>query len=367
MKERKKRLIDLEIIRAFSFMLIIVQHTIGGYSLDPKAPLNNAVILRFIFTIAKPAVPIFIFISAVSLFYTYKDGINIKEFYKKRLFTIILPYIICCFIYIILFHKKVDNLFVGLINGNISYHLWYIGTIIQIYLTFPIALFLLKKLAKASRKFNLIFISIFSVISFLLIHNKPLVNIFVGTIFTHEYNPSIREFMSVSPIYWYIYFIIGFYFISSYDKFLVFILKYKNVLLIVFTIFLIPSYLMLMEERINFYLNDYLKTGIIICFNTLSIFFWYYVSMSIAKLKNKLVDVLKFISHYSFSGYLYHVLIINYIAKFLYANYVLTNNYIFPSVFIYISTIVIASIVCHLLSYIPYSKYIFGITRFKKK
>ena len=77
----KKRLIELEIIRAISFIFVIVQHTIGGYSLDPKEPLNNAVILRFIYTICKPAVPMFIFISAVSLFYTYKDEIKIKEFY----------------------------------------------------------------------------------------------------------------------------------------------------------------------------------------------------------------------------------------------------------------------------------------------
>lgn len=360
----KKRLVELEIIRAFSLILIIVQHTIGGYSMDAKAPFNNAVILRFIYTISKPAVPMFIFISAVSLFYTYKKVINIKEFYKKRLFNIILPYIICSFIYIIVFNKKVDNLLIGLINGNIEYHLWYIGTIIRIYLIFPVVLFFLNKLTKATKGSNLTFISIFSIVNYLLIKNKDLIDSFISTIFTHKSIFYIKEFMSISPIYLSIYFVIGFYFILFYAKVLGYILKYKNIIIVLFIILLIPSYLILMEDRINFYLNDYLKTAIRLCFNIFSIFFWYYISLYIIRTKIKLVDILRFISHYSFSGYLFHVLIINYIASILYRYYTLTDNYIFPSVFFCISAIIIVPIVCHIFSFIPYSKYIFGVTRY---
>ncbi|MBC8060646.1 MAG: acyltransferase [Clostridiaceae bacterium] len=361
----KKRLVELELIRAFAFMFIIVQHSIGGYSLDLKEPFSNAVILRFIYTISKPAVPMFIFISAVSLYYTYKDCINIKEFYKKRLFNIVLPYIICSFIYLLVFNRKVDNLFISLLNGNIMFHLWYVGASVRIYLAFPIILFLLNKLSKATRKINLIFISTFTIVSYILIENKDLINTSISSMVTGKSIFSLKEFMSISPIYLYFYFIAGFYFILFYDKTLEYIIKYKNLIIVLFSLLLIPSYLIIMEDRINFYFNDYSKTAIRICFNIISIFFWYYISMSIIKTKNKLVDILQFISHYSFSGYLYHVLIVNYIAGVLYSYYTLTDNYIFPSVLFCILTIIIAPIVCHLLSFIPYSKYIFGTSRYK--
>lgn len=361
----KKRIVELEIIRAIAFMFVVIEHTIGGYSIDVKAPFSNAVILRFIYTIAKPAVPIFIFISAVSLFYTYKDSINIKEFYKKRLLNLVLPYIICSFLYIIVFHKKVDNLFIGLINGNISYHLWYIGTIIRIYIIFPVVLFLLNKLAKATKVFNIIFISIFSVVSFILIANKDSINAFIATIFTGKSIFHIKEFMSISPIYYAIYFLIGFYFILYYDKVVVYILKYKNIIIALFLIFLIPSYLITMGNRIALYFNGSLKAIIGICFNILSIFFWYYISMYIIRLKNRSIDILQFVSHYSFTAYLYHVMIIQFIGGILYRYYKLTDNYIFPSMFLFICAIIITPIVCHMLSIIPYSKYIFGTKRYK--
>lgn len=360
----KKRIIELEIIRAFAFMLVIVQHTIGGYSLSPKAPFSNAIILRFLYTIGKPAVPMFIFISGISLFYSYRYSINIKEYYKKRLLNIVLPYVICSFMYIIIFHRGTDNLLIKLIDGDTSFHLWYMGTAIRLYLIFPAILLLLNKLSKATKKINLIFISIFSVVSFILIENKNSVCYFMSTIFAHKSIFYIKEFASISPIYLLIYFVIGFYFISFYDKAIFYILKYKNIIIVLFSIFLIPSYLITMENRINFCFNDYFKTFLKLCFNIFSIFFWYYISLYISKKINKIVYVLRFISHYSFSGYLYHVMILDYIAKFFYSYYTLTDNYIFASVVLCLSTIIIVPIVCYLFGFIPYSKYIWGTTRY---
>lgn len=361
----KERLLELDLMRAFAFMFVIVQHTIGGYSLAPHIPISNTVILRFIYTISKPAVPMFIFLSAASLFYIYKDGINIKHFYKKRILTLIIPYINCSFIYIVVLNKRVDNLFIALLNGNTEYHLWYVGTIIRIYLMFPITLFLLHKLTKASKIFNIEFIIFFGMVNYILINNKDLINLYISTIFTHRSIFYVKEFMSISPIYLSIYFIIGFYFIIFYDQFLLCILKYKNIIIILFSILIIPSYLIIMDTKISFYFNDYLKTGIRICYNIFSIFFWCYISLCITFTKNKSVDILKFISHYSFSGYLFHVLIINGIAGIFYSYYTLTNNYIFPSVVLCIFAIIVTPLTCHLVSFIPYSKYIFATNKYK--
>ena len=151
---RKERIIELELIRAIAFIFILLQHTIGGYAISPDAPFNDALILRLIYSLSKSAIPIFIFVSAVSLFYNYSEGIDIWKFYKKRIVTIFLPYACCTFIYIFIFGYKVNNIIISLIDGNTVFHLWYIGTIMRIYLFFPLVLFLLGKLKNKSMKFN---------------------------------------------------------------------------------------------------------------------------------------------------------------------------------------------------------------------
>ncbi|AGK96929.1 acyltransferase [Clostridium pasteurianum] len=357
----KKRLCGLELLRAFAFLLVLMQHSIGGYSLDPKASFNNAVPLRMIFTISKPAVPMFIFISAVLLLYNYGDGIDIKTFYKNRITTIILPYILCSFIYIILYHKKIDNLFISLLNGNTVFHLWYMGTIIRIYFIFPIVLFLLNKLKIKSNEFNNFFIIFYLIFSFILIANKDSIDLFVSRLFTKTSNFHIKEFMSISPIYLSIYFIIGYYFVTYINKAVNLLLRYKTVITILFIIFLIPNYLVIMGDRININLNNYFTTAISIAFTINSIFFWYIVSIHIIERKNRLENLLKFISHYSFGGYLLHVLILNVVADVFYWFYKLTNNYVFPSVSIFILTAIITPLICNILSFIPFSKYIFGV------
>ena len=120
---KKQRIEELELVRAIAFIFILIQHTIGGYSISPKAPFSNAVILGVIYSISKAGVPMFIFISALSLCYRYSDGINIREFYKKRIITILLPYTCCTLIYIFVLGYKVNNIFISL---YLYFYSWYV-------------------------------------------------------------------------------------------------------------------------------------------------------------------------------------------------------------------------------------------------
>ncbi len=368
---------ELEIIRAFAFMMIVVQHTIGGYSIDPKIPFNHALILRFIFTISKSAVPMFVFISGVSLYYTYRESINLVDFYKKRTTTVILPYIICTFIYIKKYNIKVHSIIISLINGDTVFHLWYMGMNIRIILTFPIVLFLFKKFRKPSKIFDFIFLIVVGVIGYKLIQDKDLLQNNITKYFAPKFNMDnqaqldLKQFISISPIFYMIYFVLGMYFVLYYEKITECILKYKSILILLFVALLIPRFLIVMHgdgNRISFHFSKTHETDIIIAFNICSIFLWYYFSLIASKITNVATDMLKVMSHYSFTAYLYHVLIINTMAELLTAHYKVTvQNHIFPSVFYWLTTIILAPIVSHLFTYLPFSKYIFGCTRYENR
>ena len=121
-------------------------------------------------------------------------------------------------------------------------------------------------------------------------------------------------------------------------------------------------------NRISFHFSHTIETDFIIAFNICSIFFWYYISLIIAKMGNKVMELLRVVSHYSFTAYLYHALIINSVMEKLTKHYkVTTQNYIFPSVVYCIATIILAPMVANFLTCFPWSKYIFGCSRYEVK
>lgn len=115
----KKRLKELDIMRALAFIFVVTQHIIGGYSYIEKVPKNERLILKMLYIVAKPAVPIFLTISAISLFYVYYDNFHWKKYYIKRvkyilfmLFTILAVYILA--LYLANFKKLYNKLkFIG--------------------------------------------------------------------------------------------------------------------------------------------------------------------------------------------------------------------------------------------------------------
>ncbi|HEY5560457.1 MAG TPA: acyltransferase [Clostridiaceae bacterium] len=362
---KKKVIEELEIVRAIAFIFILIQHTIGGYSISPDAPLNNAVILRFIYSISRAGVPIFIFISGLSLCYTYSEGINISRFYKKRLMTIMLPYIFCTLIYIYVFGKKVDNILISLITGNTIYHLWYIGTCIQLYLLFPIILYLLNKLGERSTKFNISFIAIFILINIVLITNKAFIDNWGSQLIFNKPNFHLKEFISISPLFYSLYFLLGYYFSRYLKAFKKYISAFKIYIVLIFIIFLIINYITIMQDKLNINLNAYIINVSRICFNLASVLFLFLLSLYLVKNKKKLTSILKIISHYSFGAYLLHVAVIEVLAGVLYTFYKLKNDYIFPSVTLFILALIFCPIFCHFLSKLPFSKYVFGVSTYR--
>lgn len=89
---KKNRLRELDIIRAIAFILVVDQHIIGGWSYIKTLPKCESLIMKFLYIVGTPAVPMFLAISGVSLMYVYMNNLNVKKYYVKRIRYILIPY-----------------------------------------------------------------------------------------------------------------------------------------------------------------------------------------------------------------------------------------------------------------------------------
>src|SRR5665647_1416684 len=104
------------------------------------------------------AVPAFIFISGLVMFYTYYNkpltGSELLSFYKKRMLYIIFPYIMISTFYYALklalgfkiaLLAGVKLYLIQLLTGGAYAHLYFMFIIIQFYMLFPLLLFIAKR------------------------------------------------------------------------------------------------------------------------------------------------------------------------------------------------------------------------------
>lgn len=148
MNSSRERLIEIDALRALAFIFVVVQHTLGGFSNIKGIPYSSYIIMKMMYIMAKPAVPIFLFISALVLVYAYRDKLDLKSYYKKRVKFIFIPYIIWSAIsmYKLGNEERFANFFMQLIGGNAAYHFWYMGMVIRMFIYFPLILWAAKKI-----------------------------------------------------------------------------------------------------------------------------------------------------------------------------------------------------------------------------
>lgn len=148
----KPRLGEIEILRGMAFAAVVLQHSIAHYSVTPELGTADGVRLTLLLIAAKFAVPAFIFITGLVLFYNYDGELAYGSFIRKRFKDIVVPYVIWSLLYMvmngILLHQPplwwLPDMLKFWITGKSSYHLWYIVMIIPMYLLFP----LLRKLVR---------------------------------------------------------------------------------------------------------------------------------------------------------------------------------------------------------------------------
>jgi surface polysaccharide O-acyltransferase-like enzyme len=140
----KPKIEEIQYLRGFAFLAVVLQHAIGHYAAVPDAKLEDGVLMGLLLLSAKFAVPMFIFITGLVLFYNYDGGVRFFPFVRKRFRDIGLPYLPWALLYALRGHhpalswESVRRLGLEVLTGTASYHLWYIVMIFQLYLLFPL-------------------------------------------------------------------------------------------------------------------------------------------------------------------------------------------------------------------------------------
>lgn len=164
---KKPYLTELEILRAFGILAVIMIHSTSSavVTYDPHSMLF--MILATLNNLSRFAVPLFILISGLTLFYNYKDKPfnleTVKTFYMKRITKLLLPFLIFSLIYyaVIIYSRHgftsteqflsyflTWDFFVKLAIGKTYAHMYFIFIIIQCYLLFPLIWYILRRWPK---------------------------------------------------------------------------------------------------------------------------------------------------------------------------------------------------------------------------
>ena len=138
---KKQRINELDFLRTVAFFAVVLQHVLGAYIRRDVQPWEKAA-LSALFFATKFAVPAFVFVSGMVLFYTHYEKLNYRKFIFKRIKDIIIPYIIfsvlCYFYYTPSVNRNIWGLIKSVALGEAAYHLWYVVMIFQFYLLLPV-------------------------------------------------------------------------------------------------------------------------------------------------------------------------------------------------------------------------------------
>ncbi|WP_058303289.1 acyltransferase [Gorillibacterium timonense] len=145
---------EIEFMRAFAIVAVILIHATGLVFSQLPAEVSSYPVYFFLNIFSSFAVPVFIFISGFSFYYTYQDtemtGAAAKLFYKKRLTAIAWPYSIFAVLYFVIlcrdytFPKTLITFAYQFLTGRTYTPLYFIFVIVQFYLIFPLLIRLLK-------------------------------------------------------------------------------------------------------------------------------------------------------------------------------------------------------------------------------
>ncbi|VTR57994.1 Uncharacterized protein conserved in bacteria [Actinobacillus pleuropneumoniae] len=141
----KPRIPEIERLRGMAFLAVVLQHSIAHYSVAPGMTANDGLMMGFLLMATKFAVPVFIFITGMVLFYNDKGRLHYGRFIKRRFGDIYVPFAVWTLITLLINHKFNpavigDWKYLGEVwlTGKASSHFWYIIMLFQFYLLYPL-------------------------------------------------------------------------------------------------------------------------------------------------------------------------------------------------------------------------------------
>lgn len=134
---------EIPVIRSIAAILVVAVHLIAGlYS--PGGVFSN-VHIGYIDQLARLGTPIFAVISAFLLMSSVlRRGFDLSYFVKSRFTKIFIPYIFWSSVYLLYRSFVEESLIPGLpvssyfLHGTANFHLYFILTVLQFYVLFPL-------------------------------------------------------------------------------------------------------------------------------------------------------------------------------------------------------------------------------------
>lgn len=350
----EKRLKEIDILRALAFIFVVVQHSMGGLSYSNKIGIVDKVSLRLFYMVGKPAVPIFLFISGLSLAYVYCRKLNLKNYYIKRIKYVIIPYLIWSAInmYKLGNEDRFKQFFLQSAAGNGAFHLWYMGGIIRLYIFFPIILYISKKVHSMNKGIRIAIFSSILILYYYISKYQNLISDKAALFIFRTPSDLQHRIVNISMLFWILYFILGIYTALNYEYIKDKILKSKVIIYIVYFILLVYAFL---NEFEIIPFNRVLSIG----YTTSSILFFYTISCQLLH-KEKVYKSMRFLSDYSFAAYMAHIIVLNKVANFINAKLSSVSYFLSGSVECIVTVVLTTFIIC-LISYIPFTGGITGI------
>ena len=319
--DKRDKLYELDYIRfiaCFAVMIVhitatgIEEYIYGSFPYMLMLILNRSI---------KFTTPVFILLSGVTSFYSYgykNREFKYMEFLYKRLSKVLIAYFVWCLIYymayIYLGYYTLDIKFFlkSLLQGTMSYHLYFVIIIVQMYIAGPIFYFILKN---SKRRVTILIIA--GIITCLCAE-------FI------RFNLSDRLFLKYMVFY-----MLGIYITMEYDKFYTWIKRNK--------LFIILGYIIMSIIYVLVsYLDSPAYTFVWFLFSSISLFYVYLTGLLI---KDKLKDIyplVKVFGQSSYYIYLMHPLVLTLMILYAENNFLSVSNKIILYTFTVIPVTVIS-------------------------
>jgi surface polysaccharide O-acyltransferase-like enzyme len=380
-----KHIKEVDFLRGFAIFGVLLIHTSSYFT----KMLNINFLLSFNVSIdifVTYAIPLFVFISGFVLAANYYKDFSVWNFYKRRLSTIIPPYLFFSILYILFTSVKIEpfgfelptckEALIRIITANSYYHLWFFALIIQFYLFYPLIIKAYRFLKFKNLDYLPLIISLIIHVCWTL-YGALLINLIPKNSFV---SPIISFIIGKFFLQFLFYFIFGFYISEKAvkDNFKISHKSLFFLLPVIISLTAFNAYKIIEAIKKNGYtniekltvtiidprfsvLNGILGIFIFITLNVAIIILLYYLSSILAKKENFLSRIFKEFGRYSFGIYLIHAAILVIIVNLLRMLFKITpDNVIFYPI-VFFTTAIISYLLVRVVSYIPYSQFILGV------
>nr|WP_245247260.1 MULTISPECIES: acyltransferase [unclassified Paenibacillus] len=150
-------MLELDVVRAVAILAVLIIHSTSDATVELPIGSGSQAMYLALNKLSNFAVPVFIIMSGIVLFYKYQGGgfggSQVVQFYVKRVKHVLFPYVLWSLFYYLYNQWIFDraNLhmdwssFAGLLPwAEASYHLYFMVIIVQFYLLFPLMMWLCR-------------------------------------------------------------------------------------------------------------------------------------------------------------------------------------------------------------------------------